>query len=296
MGGSGINMITEALLRRREKMPRTVEAMREEFERVMAMFPMDPAVSREETKAGGVHAEWFTPPNVIPGRVMYYLHGGGYIIGSTETHASLIGEFAKVCQARCLAINYRLAPDHKHPAPVDDALAGYRWLLEQRVQPGQLVVAGDSAGGGLALALLVAARDEGLPLPAAGVCLSPWTDLAGTGESLDTRGHLDPMLDKRGVVTFARMILDDQDPKHPLASPLYADLRGLPPLLIHVGGKEILYDDAVRLAERARAAGVDVTLEIWDEMIHIFHIYSALLDEARDAVQKVGHFVHEKLG
>lgn len=296
MADKTVDMISGALRRQRESAPRTVEGIRQHFGKMMALFPADPTVTREAVDAGGVPGEWFTPAEYTADRVLFYLHGGGYVIGSPQTHAALISDVAKACRARCLAIDYRLAPEHKHPAQVEDALAAYRWLLAQGHDPAQMIVAGDSAGGGLTLALLLAARDAALPLPAAAVCLSPWTDLAATGESLDTRGHLDPMLDKRGVITFARMLLHETDATHPLVSPLYGDLTGLPPLLIHVGGAEILHDDSTRLAERAKEAGVDVTLEIWDEMMHVFHFYGSMLEESREAIQKIGHFADARLG
>jgi monoterpene epsilon-lactone hydrolase len=296
MGKLPVESISAALRARRENMPRTVEGLRAEFGKLMAMFAPDPTVRRTPAEANGVGGEWFDPDGAAPGRVVYYLHGGGYVIGSTETHANLIAEFAKACHARCFAPNYRLAPEYPFPAAVEDALAAYRWLLHQQAAPESIVIAGDSAGGGLTIATLLAARDAGLPMPAAAVCLSPWTDLAGTGASLDTRGDRDPMLDKRGVIAFARMVLGGAaDPKDPLASPLYADLRGLPPLLIHVGGAEILFDDAIRFARRAEEADVDVTLDVWEDMIHVWHLFAPLLDEAREALTRIGKFVGDRV-
>ena len=290
-----LDNVAAALRQRRENAPRTVEGLREEFGRYLSFFPADPSVHRKHVVAAGVPGEWFVPARTAPGRALLYLHGGGYIIGDTTTHQCLIAEIAKACEARCLALNYRLAPEHPFPAAVEDALAAYRWLLHERVAPESVVVAGDSAGGGLTLALLIAARDAGLPLPGAAVVLSPWTDLAATGESLDTNAERDPMLDKRGVLAFSRWYLKGADPKAPLASPLYADLRGLPPLLIQVGGAEILLDDSTRFAKRAEDAGVAVTLEIWEEMLHVWHLFSPILKEGREAIAGIGRFAHAHL-
>lgn len=290
--------IAAALRARRERLPRTVEGMRAEFEKYMAFFGTCPTVRREPVEVAGVGGEWFLPPDAVPGRAVLYLHGGGYVVGSTATHQCLIGEIAKASHAATLGLNYRLAPEHPHPAALEDALAAYRWLLDGRVDPRGLFVMGDSAGGGLALALLLAAKDAGLPLPAAAVALSPWTDLAATGASLDTRADRDAMLDKRGVLSFSRMVVKDGDPKSPLASPLYGDLRGLPPLLLHVGTEEILHDDATRFAERAQAAGGEVTLEVWDGMLHVWHLFSPILHEAREAIARIGQFAeaHARAG
>src|SRR5690606_5447385 len=174
---------------------------------------------------------------------------------------NLGGRISKAANCRVLSLDYRLAPEHPFPAAVDDAVTGYRWLLDQGIRPDRIAIAGDSAGGGLAAATLVALKDRGEPMPAAGVCLSPWVDMEGTGESMTSRAALDPMVQKDGLKDMASLYLDGADPRSPLAAPLYADLSGLPPLLIQVGTAETLYDDATRLAEKAEAAGVDVTLE-----------------------------------
>lgn len=295
MPSAPLENVAAALRQRRENAPRTVEGLREEFGRYLAFFPADATVHRKHVIAGGVPGEWFLPTTTAPGRTLLYLHGGGYVIGDTTTHQCLIAEVAKACGARCLALNYRLAPEHPFPAAIDDALAAYRWLLSERVAPEKLVVAGDSAGGGLTLALLLAARDAGLPLPGAAVALSPWTDLAATGASLDTHADRDPMLDKRGVIAFSRYYLKGADPRTPLASPLYGELAGLPPLLVQVGSAEILLDDATRFAARAEAAGVAVQLEVWEEMLHVWHLFSPILREGREAIDGIGRFVGKHL-
>ncbi len=235
--------------------------------------------------------EWIAAPNAGAERPrIYYLHGGGYVIGSINTHRALIARLSAASGARAFAINYRLAPEHPFPAAVEDAVSAYRWLLEQGVDPATIVIAGDSAGGGLTVATLVALRDAGVPLPAAAVCLSPWTDMEGIGESAKTRKAADPMIDPEGGLAQAQLYLGGADPRTPLAAPLYADLRGLPPMLIHVGDAEVLLDDSTRLAERAKAAGVDVTLEVWDR--HGARLAVLRRDPAR---RPAGHRPHRRL-
>jgi epsilon-lactone hydrolase len=228
----------------------------------------------------------------VAGRVVLYLHGGGYVIGSPRSHRHLAAAIATAGQAAALLLDYRLAPEHPYPAAVDDAAAAYRWLLDQGIAPGQIVIAGDSAGGGLTVAALLALRDARLPQPAGGVCISPWVDLTCSGASYRTKAGADPIVQRTGVEEMARAYLGAAAPRTPLASPLFADLRGLPPpLLIHVGSDEVLLDDSTQLADRARAAGVDATLEVWDRMIHVWHWFLPMLDEAQDAVDGIGRFI-----
>lgn len=249
----------------------------------------------EKVTAGAVPGEWITTPGADAERVILFLHGGGYCLGSCSSHRGLASLLSRAAGVRALIIDYRLAPEHPFPAGLEDAVAAYRWLLGRGVDPKHIAVAGDSAGGGLTLATLLSLRDAGDPLPAGAVLLSPWTDLALTGESLVTRAELDPVLGKASMLGMTRWYIGDMDPRTPLASPLYAEMRGLPPLLVHVGDHEVLLDDAVRVATRARAAGVDVTLEVWDEMWHVFHATAPRVPEARQAVEKVGEFLRARL-
>jgi phosphinothricin tripeptide acetyl hydrolase len=238
-----------------------------------------------------VPAEWLRPPAAVAGRVVLYLHGGGYVIGSPRSHRHLAAAIASAGAANALLLDYRLAPEHPFPAAVDDAVAAYRWLLDQGIAPRHVVIGGDSAGGGLTVATLLALRDASVPLPAGGVCISPWVDLTCSGESYRTKAEADPIVKRGPIEEMARAYLGDRDRRAPLASPLFADLRGLPPLLIHVGSEEVLLDDAVQLSERARQAGVTATLEVWDEMIHVWHWFLPMLDEAQAAVDSIGRFV-----
>lgn len=271
----------------------TIEEGRASFERAVSIIPLPPDVVCQPVEANGVPGEWISTRGADDSCVIYYLHGGGYAIGSVNTHREMISRIARAAGARAFAINYRLAPEHPFPAAVEDAVAAYRWLLESGVSPARVVIAGDSAGGGLALATLLALRDAGVPLPAAAVCISPWTDLAVTGATMDTKAAVDPMIRKDDAIEGAKLYLAGADPKTPLASPLYADLSGLPHLLIQVGTSETLLDDSVRVAERARAAGIDVTLEQWDEMIHVWHFFAFILPEAQQAIARIGEFVRE---
>jgi acetyl esterase/lipase len=269
-------------------------AMRATLESLATAFAMPDDIARERVDAGGVPAEWALATGAARDRVILYLHGGAYVCGSINTHRDIAGRVSRAAAARVLLVDYRLAPEYPHPAAVQDATAAYRWLLAQGCKPGRLAIAGDSAGGGLTVATLVALRDAGTPLPAAGVCLSPWVDLEGVGESMRAKADLDPMVYHDGLLQMAALYLNGLDPRTPLAAPLYADLRGLPPLLIQVGTAETLLDDSVRLAARAREADVDVTLEPWDDMIHVFQAFAGVLPEGQQAVDRIGEFVRAR--
>jgi epsilon-lactone hydrolase len=252
--------------------------------------------SRERVSAGGVDGEWIAPSGVSQDKAILYFHGGGFRLGSVASHRDLIARIADASGCRVLAINYRLAPEHRFPASLDDAVAVYRWMLDQGVAPGSIAFAGDSAGGNLALATMLRLRERGLPLPVAGVLMSPWTDLAATGASYVSRADADPIHARPMILALAKNYLGpDGDPRDPLASPLYADLAGLPPLLIQVGDRETVLDDSIRFAEKARAAGVDVELQVWDGMIHVFQMFGAELAEARRAVDAIAGFLRQHL-
>jgi epsilon-lactone hydrolase len=243
----------------------------------------------------GVRGEWVEWPRRAADGTLLYLHGGGYLACSPLTHRPLTLPLARQAGVRLFAADYRLAPEHRFPAAVDDVLAAYRWLIAQGTDPRRLVVAGDSAGGGLALALLVALRDAGERLPAAAVCLSPWTDLAATGETLRTNDASCAMFHGDSVAAAARIYLGDAAPDHPLASPIYADLTGLPPLQLYASSTEVLLDDAVRLAARARDCGVPVDLQVWDDLPHVWPIHYLLMPEARAAMRQIADFARRHL-
>ena len=198
--------------------------------------------------------------------------------------------------ARVLGLDYRMAPEHPFPAPVEDSVAAYRWLLNEGFDPARIALAGDSAGGGLTVSALVQIRYLGLPMAAAGVCISPWVDMEGLGESMETRAKADPMVGKENLMISAKTYLGGADPRAPLAAPLYADLRGLPPILIQVGDAEVLLDDSTRLAGVAREAGVKVQMDVWDDMIHVWHLFAPILPEGKQAISQAGEFIKKHTG
>jgi acetyl esterase/lipase len=271
----------------------TIEEQRARQERRSKYAKLPADIHVQPINADGVPAEWINAPTPDLG-VFLYLHGGAYVLGSINVHREFIARLARSTKMRCLAINYRLAPEHPFPAALEDATAAYHWLLTQGIDPSQIIIAGDSAGGGLTLGLLVNLRDAGMQLPAGGVCISPWTDLALTGASIQSKTKVDPILDSDSLQMYARYYAGENELTSPLISPLYANLEGLPPLLIQVGADEILLDDATRLSEKARSAGVDVTVEIWDEMFHVFHLIP-FLPETKKAVGGIAEFVSQNL-
>jgi acetyl esterase/lipase len=247
-------------------------------------------VTVEPIAANGVRSEWTSTPDADRSKCVLYLHGGGYVIGSLDSHRHLVAEVGRAARARTLAINYRLAPEHPFPAAVDDSLAAYRFLLSSGVPSAGITVAGDSAGGGLVVAAMVAIRDAGLPQPGCGWAISPWVDMEAIGDSMVTKAAADPTVQKAGILDMARLYLGSADPRSPLAAPLYADLSGLAPLLIQVGAAETLLDDAIRLAQVAGAADVAVDLQVWPEMIHVWHTYHPELAAGRRAIAAGGEF------
>jgi len=265
---------------------------------IMAQSASVPAgVTVTEAYAGGCRAYWHDPAGGATDRVILYLHGGGYVIGSPQTHERLVGHLAKAAGCRALNLDYRLAPEHPHPAAVEDATAAYRWLLAEGYRPEHIAISGDSAGGGLTLAALLAIREQGLPQPAGAVPLSPWTDLQGTGESMTANAAHDLIVQKPALLGMAAAFLGEgNDPRDPLAAPLYGDYRGLAPLYIQVGGDETLLDDSTRVAERAKAAGVEVQLDVFPEMQHVFQSSVGNVPEATDAVERAGVWLRAKLG
>jgi epsilon-lactone hydrolase len=241
-------------------------------------------VAVEPVSANGVPAEWTITPGVDRDAALLYLHGGGYVIGSLDSHRHLVAEAGRALGAAALALDYRLAPEHPFPAAVEDALAGYRYLLARGIAPGRIVIAGDSAGGGLVVAAMLAIREAGLKQPGCGWCISPWVDMEALGESMDSLAAIDPMVQKADILDMAKLYLNGADPRSPLAAPIYADLRGLAPLLIQVGAAETLLDDAIRLARTAGAADVRVDLQIWPEMVHVWSLFHPELDAGRHAL------------
>lgn len=241
---------------------------------------------------GDMRGAWLTASGVVPQRTLYYLHGGGYVWGSPKTHADLAMRLSRQMNARVFLVDYRLAPAHACPAAIEDATAGWHWLLAQDgVDPARTAIAGDSAGGGLSLATMLALRDAGDPLPAAACLLSPWTDMTGTAPSLDANDATDPVLSAFGIRKMGPAYYGKLPADNPRVSPLFADLTGLPPMLIQVGSQEILLDDSTGLAARIRDAGGDVQLDVWPKMPHVWQMMAFALPEGRKAIADMAAFV-----
>jgi monoterpene epsilon-lactone hydrolase len=268
---------------------------RQRFEKMAGFLGGAPDAKCERVDAGGVPAEWVAAPGCDAQRAVLFLHGGGYAIGSINTHRRLAYDISAASGARVLLIDYRLAPEHPFPAAVEDAAKAWRWLLQQGFRANKLAVAGDSAGGGLTIATLVNLRDQKLGLPACAVAISPWVDLEGVGNSITARAAQDPMVGKDGLLWMARMYLNGKDAKTPLAAPLHADLKGLPPILVQVGSAEVLLDDATRIAEKLHAAGVEVRLALWPNMLHVFPLFAPILSEGRDGCLEIGTFIRSRI-
>jgi monoterpene epsilon-lactone hydrolase len=274
-----------------------VAGSRKGYQAVKRFIP-DPPKGTKVTRlaVGGVKAVRVATAQSLADRHVLYLHGGGYMNGSPSHYRDFLWRIADATSATVLCIDYRLAPEHPYPAALDDAVAAYRWLLADGAVPQRMAVMGDSAGGGLTFATLLRLRDEGVRMPAAAVALSPWTDLALTGESIRTNARAESMLNADQASAIAGFYLGGADPRHPYVSPLFGDPVGLPPTLIQVGSDEVLHDDAVRMAERLRAAGCSVEIEIWPRMPHAWQLFARVLPEARKAVARIGAFIQREMG
>jgi acetyl esterase/lipase len=273
----------------------TIDEMRATMDAATGVMPVPEDIRFEPVDAAGVAAEWTIAPGAVSDGAIVYFHGGGYVSGSIRTHRLLVADVARAAGMPVLSVDYRLGPEHPFPAAVDDAVAAYGFVRERGIPASRIAFGGDSAGGGLTVATLLALRDRGAALPAAGICISPWLDLSLSGQSMDTREAADPMLNRTRLGMMARGYLAGTDPRTPLASPLFADLTGLPRLLVQVGTAEVLLDDATRFAARARQAGMDIELEVWDDMIHDWHAFALVLPEGRQALERIGAFVRDAL-
>jgi epsilon-lactone hydrolase len=267
-----------------------IELCRQGLAKMMS-FSLPPAgCSIERIHAGGPEALWVDAAQKNDRAAILYLHGGAYSMGSAQTYVGIAGMLSELCGLRVLSVDYRLAPEHPFPAAIDDAVSAYRWLLQQGVPAKSIVIGGDSAGGGLTFATMVELKNKGVQLPAAVFTISPWVDLAHTGETIVTKADLEPMLTKSGMIYMAKLYADETDVLSPLVSPLYADLSGLPPVLIHVGTSEMLLSDSRRMAEALRDSGVDCIIKEWDDLFHVFHTV-VNIPEARIANEEIATFI-----
>jgi epsilon-lactone hydrolase len=267
----------------------SIEQQRSRQEKSTRFFRISKEVHCQPAIINGIAAEWIICPTAKESMILY-LHGGAYALGSINSHREYLSRLALATQQKVLAINYRLAPEHPFPAALEDSLMAYRWLLSQGFDSSDIVIAGDSAGGGLTLATLVSLRDAGDPLPACAVCISPWVDLTLSGKSMHKKALVDPLLSSIILKIYSKHYAGDFETNNPLISPLFADLKGLPPLLIHVGTNEILLDEAIQISEKARLAGVNVTLETWEGMFHVFQIIP-FLPETKTSFGHIAKFI-----
>jgi acetyl esterase/lipase len=293
MPSKGFEKVLELLREQVTQESQPLEQQRAEYEKIAKLFKLEQDIICRTVQLDHLSAEWIIPPTVINERVVLYLHGGGYVLGSMNTHREMVSRISRASEAKALLLEYRLAPEHPHPAAVEDSVAAYKWLLGEGFDPSRIVIAGDSAGGGLTVATAVVLRDRGEPLPAALVCISPWVDLEAIGESMTTKADVDPIVQRDGILEMTKAYLGGKDPRTPLAAPLYANLAGLPPMLIHVGESETLLDDSIRLKEKAMVAGVDVNLELWEDMFHVWHYFAAMMPEGQKAIDDIGKFIRE---
>lgn len=288
-----IRAVREYRASRPDREELTIAETRQVDEEAVAHLQLPDGTTVEPVEVGSIKGEWVRSAGTRQDAVLLYLHGGAYVFCSPKTHRHLVAALGETTGMTAFTLDYRLAPESPFPAAVDDALAAYRWMLDQGFASNRIVIAGDSAGGGLTIATLVAARDAGLSMPAAAVCLSPWADLTITAESFITKASVDSLTGDR-LRRLGQLYLNGADDRHPLASPVFADLRGLPPLLIQVGTDEVLLDDSTHLHAAASAAGVEAELEIWEEMIHVWHYYHPMLREGREAIVRIGDYVRAK--
>ncbi len=293
------SLVTSFFVRRAMKkkrpMDHSVEEARAALSRLNNSYLRKPRnISLSSVVTDKVKGEWVTHSPISSETVIYYLHGGGYFWGSPKTHREITYRLASGGEGRVFALDYRLAPEHPHPAALDDAVAGYEWLLSEVGEAGRIVVAGDSAGGGLTLAMLLALKERGLPQPVAAMLISPWTDLSCSGQSMIDNAARDPVFWPASLRHVATYYAEPDDIKSPLISPLFGDLAGLPPILIQVGSTEILLDDSRRLADRLQSAGGICRLDIWPDMVHVWHMAASFVPEGRQAIREMVQFAREQ--
>ena len=274
-----------------------VQTVRQHFEKIAGTFLMRAiGVEVESSQIGGVDVDWLRPKKARKDKVLLYLHGGAYVIGSRRTHRQLVSHIARAAGVIAVVPEYRLAPEDPFPAGLDDAVAVYRGLLESGFEPQDIIISGDSAGGGLSVATLLALRHAGVPMPAAAVLLSPFLDVTGSGESVTTRADRDPWFHVEDLHVVARYYCPDEIAwRNPLVSPVFANVAGLPPMLIQVGDDEILLSDSTRFAEKLEAEGIDVELEIWPEMWHVFQMFKGKMPESKKAIRKIAGYIRKHL-
>lgn len=289
MPGSEIDGV-RALLSSQPR-PGSLAERRARLDAVASVDGVAPDVAFERVTIGACEAEWSLAPGSDPGKVLLFFHGGGYCSGSIRSHRGMVSEMGRAAKVRTLALGYRLAPENPFPAALDDASAAFVFLLDRGHAASSVAIGGDSAGGGLSLALMIRQRDGGRPLPACAWLVSPWVDLEMTGATLDSKAAIDPLIHRDYLQQLAQNYLAGRDPRDPLVSPLHANLTGLPPVLLQVGSAETLLDDAIRIAGRLGDADVTTELQVWPRMIHAWHLWSARLSAGRAATASAAAFI-----
>jgi len=289
-----IRSISSALFKRIDITQVDFEKMRRQISRLSKMMVPAFRVQVDVDKINGLHAEWLTPKDRMDSKLLLYLHGGGYVVGGCDMYRQMVSHIARAGRIRALVPEYRLAPEHRFPAAIDDAVATYRSLLGMGIKAEDIIIGGDSAGGGLAVGSLLALRDAGDPLPAAAILLSPFLDATGSGDSMQTRKEQDPLFYPEGLETVVEHYCDPHQRSYPQISPVFADVEGLPPMFIQVGDDEILLSDSERLADLCVAAGIDVELQVWPEMWHVFQMFVGKMPESRRAIEKMGAYIQSR--
>jgi monoterpene epsilon-lactone hydrolase len=272
---------------------KTIDEMRRGAESLSKLAGLPRNTKVEKIKLNSFSAEWVCAQDAREDRVILYLHGGGYNICSPNTHRELAANISMASRATVILPNYHLAPEYPFPRALEDATLTYRWLLNNGFGGEHIALAGDSAGGGLSLATSILLRDSGDPPPSSIACISPWTDLQMSGNSIKTHADIDPMLNFRLMALMASNYIGDNDPRNPLISPIYANLKEISPMLIHIGSDEMLFDDSTRIAKKAKSAGVDVTLKKFNKMWHVWHLTAKLMPEAKNAITEIGSFIQK---
>ena len=274
---------------------KTIDQLRKETENAGSLIPLPENINYKSVVAGNVNAEWITCGEVNENRIFMFMHGGGYYRGSIAATRATVARISEEAKVKCLSINYRLAPEHPFPAAIDDTYSAYEWLINEGISPKHIIVSGQSAGGGLCLALLLKIKDNNISQPLGAVALSPWTDLSQTGKTMVTNEKIDPIISKKYLDRFAKLYFPDSHNMSYLASPIIGELSGLPDILIQVGSAETMLDDSKRFYEKAKKANVNIKLEIWEDMFHGWHSNAHILNDADKAIKNIGIFCRNVL-
>ncbi|RAJ20059.1 alpha/beta hydrolase [Pedobacter cryoconitis] len=268
-----------------------IPELRIQADKMYATLPVAADIKYETVPVGDLNGEWTTSPEARDSHVLYYIHGGAFLIGSPATHRGEISELGRAGKMKTFALDYRLAPEYPFPQPLEDILEGYIWLLAQGIDPKNIIISGDSAGGNATINLFISLRDQRIPMPAGGVIISPWIDLGQSGETYKTKEGIDPIVNLKAIKAQAAAYLGGAAPDLPVASPIYANLHGLPPTYVIVGEAEEMLSEALTFTHNAAMAGVHVKFEVWPQMIHNFPLWHSLLPEGKDAIKKAGDFM-----